>query len=100
MDERTETEVAFASGGDDLFDNLSIGELDLGSRGIGEQFLDHVADQLFFIGEEQLLVFIEVAKRTTVGRRAARLDVESAAGLLPGIVRYVDGRKLRRRRAI
>ena len=74
---------------DDLFDQFTVGELDVGARGINQQLLRQVAGQLVLVGKQQLLVIIDVLELAAVMGLAAILDVRTAidwslAALKPG----------------
>src|SRR3954468_24828022 len=60
MHKTPEAVVLGAKRGDDLLNNLAVGELNVGSRGIDDQFLREAARKLVLVLKQDFLVVLDV----------------------------------------
>ena len=78
--------VLRTSGLDDLLEDFAVGELEVGSGVVDEEFADDVAGDLVAVIKEDAAVIVHVAKCPAVGSGEPLLHVGTTPDLLVGIV--------------
>src|SRR5213593_1086900 len=90
MHQGSESVVLASQRRHDLFDHFAVGELKVGARGIDQQFLSKVAGQLVLVGEQELLVIVDILELAAIVCLAAMFDVRTAVEGTSRVAGQVD----------